>query len=255
MIEFGQKRLDSIFTRFPDKRIMVVGDLMIDEYLLGNVSRISPEAPVPVIEVREQVTRLGGAANVALNIAALGCVPVIVGAIGDDFSGDTLLELLGKSSVAADGVVRILGRPTTVKTRIIGDSQHIARVDKEKTDYLNREQEKRILDKIEELLDSVDGLILQDYNKGVLTKDLITKIIDRAANRGIIITVDPKFKYFLNYQKVTVFKPNIKETARMILKGAAFEPMAELRKFTASLLTPTIRSEMARRKRTPTMRI
>jgi rfaE bifunctional protein kinase chain/domain len=216
LIEFEQKRLDSIFNRFPEKRIMVVGDLMLDEYLLGNVSRISPEAPVPVIEVREQTTRLGGAANVALNIAALGCVPVIVGAIGDDLSGDTMLELFGQNKVLADGIVRILGRPTTVKTRIIGDSQHIARVDREKTGYINREQEKRILDKIEELLDSVDGLIFQDYNKGVLTEVLIAKIIERANKKGVIISVDPKFKYFLNYQKVTVFKPNIKETEQTL---------------------------------------
>lgn len=195
---------------------MVVGDLMLDEYIFGTVSRISPEAPVPVVEVVEQDTRLGGAANVALNVAALGCVPIVVGAIGDDRGGDTLLELLGQNGIIADGVVRILGKPTSVKTRIICDSQHVARVDREKSSYLNKEQEKRILNKIEELLGSIDGIVLQDYNKGVLTETLITKIIDNANKNNILITVDPKFKYFHNYQKVTVFKPNIKETEKVL---------------------------------------
>jgi rfaE bifunctional protein kinase chain/domain len=216
LIQISQDKLDTIFNKFSDKRILVIGDLMLDEYLVGNVSRISPEAPVPVVEIKEQRMCLGGAANVALNIASLGSVPIVVGAIGDDIHGDTLLDLLAQNRVLADGVIRILDKPTSVKTRIIGDSQQVARVDREAVDYLNKEQEKRILEKIEDLLNSVDGIVIQDYNKGVLTETAISEIIKRATNKDLLIAVDPKFKYFLKYQKVTIFKPNITETEQAL---------------------------------------
>jgi rfaE bifunctional protein kinase chain/domain len=201
-----------IFSEFSGKRVMVVGDLMIDEYLIGQVSRISPEAPVPVVEVEEESHRLGGAANVALNIASLGIEPVMVGIIGNDLAGDKLIQRFQKRKVKPDGVLKIDGRPTTVKTRIIGDSQHIARVDREQSTYLNTEEENQLIEKAMELVDTVDAVILEDYNKGVLTENLILNIINRANDKGKIITVDPKFKNFLKYQNVTLFKPNIKET-------------------------------------------
>lgn len=212
MIQFDQKRLDAIFNGFAAKRIMVVGDLMIDEYIIGQVSRISPEAPVPVIEVSEESHRLGGAANVALNIASLGLEAIMVGVIGDDLAGEKLIHRFEKRNVKADGVVKINNRPTTVKTRIIGDSQHIARVDKELSTYLNPDEEKILGRKVLEIIGSVDAIILEDYNKGVLTENLISLIINKANENDKIITVDPKFKNFLNYQNVTLFKPNIKET-------------------------------------------
>jgi len=212
LIQFDQNRLDEIFAGFSGKRIMVVGDLMIDEYLIGHVSRISPEAPVPVVEVAEETHRLGGAANVALNIASLGLEPIMVGVIGDDVAGEKLLQRFQKRNVKADGVIKIKDRPTTVKTRIIGDSQHIARVDREQSTYLNMKEEENISQVADDILDSVDAVVLEDYNKGVLTEKLISFIIDRANEKGKIITVDPKFKNFLIYQNVTLFKPNIKET-------------------------------------------
>jgi rfaE bifunctional protein kinase chain/domain len=191
---------------------MIVGDLMIDEYLIGQVSRISPEAPVPVVEVAEESHRLGGAANVALNIASLGLEPIMVGIIGDDIAGEKLLQRFKKRKVNPEGVVKIDSRPTTVKTRIIGDSQHIARVDRELSTYLNSDEEKQLRQKVLEIIDSVDAVILEDYNKGVLTETIISIIIERANEKGKIITVDPKFKNFLKYRNVTLFKPNIKET-------------------------------------------
>jgi rfaE bifunctional protein kinase chain/domain len=191
---------------------MVVGDLMIDEYIIGKVSRISPEAPVPVIEVAEESHRLGGAANVALNIASLGLEPIMVGIIGDDSAGEKLLQRFKMRKVNPEGVVKISNRPTTVKTRILGDSQHIARVDRELNTYLNRNEENQISQKILEVIKNVDAVILEDYNKGVLTEKIISTIIERANELGKIITVDPKFKNFLKYQNVTLFKPNIKET-------------------------------------------
>ena len=212
MIQFGQKRLDTIFSGFSSKRIMVVGDLMMDEYLIGQVSRISPEAPVPVVEISKETYRLGGAANVGLNIASLGLEPIMVGIIGNDVAGNKLLQRFKKMNIRADGVVKIEGRPTTVKTRIIGDSQHIARVDREQSTYLTIEEEQRLRHVSDEILERVDAVILEDYNKGVLTENLISFIINRANEKGKIITVDPKFKNFLKFQNVTLFKPNIKET-------------------------------------------
>jgi rfaE bifunctional protein kinase chain/domain len=191
---------------------MVVGDLMIDEYIIGQVSRISPEAPVPVIEVAEETHRLGGAANVALNIASLGLEPVMVGIIGADPAGEKLLRRFEKRNVNPDGVVKLEGRPTTVKTRIIGDSQHIARVDREVSSYLDKDEEGLLIQRVADIIESVDAVILEDYNKGVLTEGLISTIIDRANEKNKIVTVDPKFKNFLKYRNVTLFKPNIKET-------------------------------------------
>ena len=153
MIEFGKNRLDEIFAGFSGKRIMVVGDLMIDEYLIGHVSRISPEAPVPVVEVAEETHRLGGAANVALNIASLGLEPIMVGIIGDDLAGDKLLQQFKKMNVRTDGVIKLKDRPTTVKTRIIGDSQHIARVDREQNTYLITEEEEQLCKVVADILD------------------------------------------------------------------------------------------------------
>ena len=158
MIRFDQNRLDTIFDGFSGKRIMVVGDLMVDEYIIGEVSRISPEAPVPVIEVAEESHRLGGAANVALNVASLGLEPIMVGVIGDDQAGEKLLQRFSERRVKPDGVVKISGRPTTVKTRIIGDSQHIARVDWEQNHYLNMEEENKLSQKVLEIIDSVDAI-------------------------------------------------------------------------------------------------
>ena len=212
LIQFDQERLDTIFSGFFGKRIMVVGDLMIDEYLIGQVSRISPEAPVPVVEIAEETYRLGGAANVGLNIASLGLEPIMVGVIGNDSAGTKLLQRFKKMKIRADGVIKIEGRPTTVKTRIIGDSQHIARVDREYSTYLTNEEERQLFNVSDEILNMVDAVILEDYNKGVLTENLISFIIKRANEKGKIITVDPKFKNFLKFQNVTLFKPNIKET-------------------------------------------
>jgi rfaE bifunctional protein kinase chain/domain len=216
LIKFNKKKLDDIFAGFSGKRIMIIGDLMLDEYLIGRVSRISPEAPVPVVEITEESHRLGGAANVALNIASLGVESVMVGVIGNDSAGEKLMEQFEKSDVRIDGIIKINDRPTTIKTRVIGDSQHIARVDKEQSNYLNPEEEQNICQIAGEILDSVDAVIIEDYNKGVLTEKLISDLIDRANEKEKIITVDPKFKNFLNYHNITLFKPNIKETEQAL---------------------------------------
>jgi rfaE bifunctional protein kinase chain/domain len=207
-----RKKLEAIFKAFRGKRVLIIGDVMLDEYLIGSVIRISPEAPVPVIDIEEQRLSLGGAANVGLNIANLGCIPVLVGIIGEDQMGNAFRNVMINKNLLISGIVRIKNRPTTVKTRIIGHTQHVARVDREINDYINGKDEQRILYQIKKHMDRCNAVILQDYNKGVLTPRVIDYSIQLARKNNILITVDPKFTHFLNYKNVSLFKPNIKET-------------------------------------------
>ena len=185
---------------------------MLDRYFWGSVGRISPEAPVPVVEVESESTRLGGAANVANNIASLGGVPVMIGVIGNDAAGQTLKKLIEDSGFPSSGVVMDPSRLTTVKTRVIAHNQHVVRIDHEDKADIGDEVQQKLLTTLEYQLDSIDGIILEDYNKGVLVKSLITRIIEAAKIKRKIIAVDPKFNHFFDYHDVTVFKPNRKET-------------------------------------------
>jgi rfaE bifunctional protein kinase chain/domain len=212
LIQLSKQRLHHIIDGFKGKKILVLGDLMLDEYLIGEVRRISPEAPVPVVEVKEQQIRFGGAANVALNIVTLGAEPILVGAIGTDREGDLFADLMRARRMSLSGLQRFDDRPTTVKTRVIGHSQHITRVDREKKDYLHETEEKRIIEALEKHTRDVDALIIEDYNKGVLTANVIEAAISLANRFEKLVTVDPKFINFLKYKNVSVFKPNIKET-------------------------------------------
>jgi rfaE bifunctional protein kinase chain/domain len=185
---------------------------MIDEYLIGDVTRISPEAPVPVVEVNGESLKFGGAANVALNILSLGCKPILVGMIGDDRMGEEFIKLMADYGMETKGILKSSKRPTTVKTRIIGESQHIARVDRENKEYLNEEEQNQLLQTIELLISDSDSIILEDYNKGVLTDDVIENSIGLANKNKLLVTADPKFINFMKYKNVSLFKPNVKET-------------------------------------------
>lgn len=198
------------------KRIAVVGDLMLDRYIWGTVSRISPEAPVPVVELDQEQDRLGGAANVAKNIKSLGGEPVLVGVIGADNSGKRLHEIIRDSQFTADGVVVDGTRPTTVKTRVIAHSQHVVRIDREKKNDISFIIQNKILDVLRNQLPSLDGIIIEDYNKGVIVKGLIRQIVDLTLEANKPITIDPKFNNFFEYQNVTVFKPNRKEVEEVL---------------------------------------
>lgn len=211
MIKLSEDRIKELKNNFEGKRIAIIGDMMLDGYFWGDVKRISPEAPVPVLEVGEEFFRFGGAANVALNIAALGGIPIPIGVIGDDNYGAIFSSLLNDSKISADGILIDESRPTTTKTRVIADSQHVVRIDKESKEYLNSKMEGKIFDYVKKNISDLDGIILQDYNKGVLTESLIIKIINEANEKKKLITVDPKFENFWNYENVTVFKPNRKE--------------------------------------------
>jgi rfaE bifunctional protein kinase chain/domain len=212
LVSFEFSRLKALFQAFEGKRIAVVGDLMLDRYYWGSVMRISPEAPVPVVEVDEESTRLGGAANVANNIASLGGVPFLVGVAGADDGGILLRKTIEGQGFSSDGVVTDPSRPTTVKTRVIAHSQHVVRIDQEVKTDVDVGIQKRILEVLASHMSQIDGVILEDYNKGVLTQHLIQGAIELAMRHQKIITVDPKFHNFFEYRQATVFKPNRKET-------------------------------------------
>jgi len=185
---------------------------MVDRYFWGEIERISPEAPVPVVEVKEESFNLGGAANVVNNLAALGAIPIPFGVVGKDDLGKQLRKILREKLLDDSFVFIASDRPTTVKTRVIARNQHIVRVDRESRDDLPAEIQRQIISSFAENAHNFDAAILQDYNKGVVTENVIRSIIDIAKSKGVIISADPKFHNFFAYKGVTVFKPNIKET-------------------------------------------
>jgi rfaE bifunctional protein kinase chain/domain len=231
-------RIKEILASFKNKKILILGDLMLDTYLTGKVTRISPEAPVPVVEITKEKYCFGGAANVALNILNLECIPILIGLIGKDNAGKTFRSLLKKEKIIEDGIVVSKKRPTTVKTRIIGDNQHITRVDHESREYAQQEEQDALLKKIDQYAGLADAVILQDYNKGVLTKTIIQHVISLCIKNKIPVSVDPKFFNFNEYKGVTFFKPNLKETREALAKKltdntalveAGFELLANLK--------------------------
>ncbi|MFN3345969.1 MAG: D-glycero-beta-D-manno-heptose-7-phosphate kinase [Chloroherpetonaceae bacterium] len=207
----NKKNLQHLFRSFEHKRIAVIGDVMLDKYIFGKVERISPEAPVPVIDVSSQSYRLGGAANVATNLRSLGATALLFGVIGDDDDGKILASQLNQEFLSADFLVTEHVRPTTAKTRVIAQNHHIVRIDSETRKSISRTTEHTLLSLLSEHLHTLDAIILEDYNKGVLTASLIKKVIAFAQQHDIPITVDPKKDNFFEYKHVTVFKPNLKE--------------------------------------------
>lgn len=205
------KSIQTIFEGFRNIKALIVGDVMLDAYIWGIVDRISPEAPVPVIKTTGKEYRLGGAANVALNLKALGATPVLCAVIGADYEGDKFLERLKVRKISNSGIVRSKPRPTTIKTRILSGYQHIVRMDSETDMLLSANEEKALLDKVFESMTDADVVIFEDYDKGTLTKSLILKIISRASELKIPTVVDPKIRNFHNYNGSTVFKPNLQE--------------------------------------------
>ncbi|HZW39473.1 MAG TPA: D-glycero-beta-D-manno-heptose-7-phosphate kinase [Ignavibacteriaceae bacterium] len=211
MVDISLKRLRKLEKAFDGKRIAIVGDMMLDCYFWGDVKRVSPEAPVPIVEIDNEFFRFGGAANCALNILKLGGIPIPVGVIGKDNDGGIFNSLIKETGISSDGIIIDKGRPTTSKTRVIAQNQHVVRIDKESKDYLNFEVQNQLFSYLASSIKKLDGIILQDYNKGVMTPELIKKVIELANKNNVLVTVDPKFNNFFSYKDVTVFKPNRKE--------------------------------------------
>lgn len=203
----------NIFEKFNSLNVLIIGDVMIDSYIWGKVERISPEAPVPVVRVTKKENRLGGAVNVALNIQSLGASPYICAVIGDDSDGENFLSLLKAQGLSNEGLIKIKTRPTTVKTRIIAHNKQIARVDAETERNLSGSNTLLVLNKIKQIIadHKIDAIIFEDYDKGLITEELISKTVKLAKEMGIITVVDPKKRNFNAYKGVQLFKPNLKE--------------------------------------------
>lgn len=206
-------RLDAAFNKFKTRRLLVVGDIMVDSYLWGDVNRISPEAPVPVVSCYKRENRLGGAANVALNISSLGATPVLLSVLGDDERGKDFCRIAEESGIDCSGVVIDSTRPTTVKTRVLSHGQQLLRVDDEVDTVVSEEIQEELLSRAEKLFTtgSIDAVVLEDYDKGVLSKIFISKIVALCRRQNVPVLVDPKKRNYDYFQNITVFKPNFKE--------------------------------------------
>lgn len=209
--------IEEIFEAFGGLKVLIIGDVMMDAYIWGKVERISPEAPVPIVQVKKREKRLGGAANVALNIQALGATPVLCSVVGDDLEGEAFVRLLEERQISAEFIVKSNERPTTVKERVIAGSQQMLRVDSEDSDLLSDAESQALMERIQAALPQCDVVIFQDYDKGVLNRERIEQIIRWTEEKGIPTAVDPKKRNFLYYRGATLFKPNLKELKEGLL--------------------------------------
>jgi len=208
----ARQRLKRFVERFPSAKILVVGDVMVDRYYWGRVRRISPEAPVPVVEVSEETRRLGGAANVANNIRSLGGNPVLCGVVGMDRDGEWFLEELERRGIDGSGIAPADGLPTTVKSRVVAHSQQVVRFDREKRGFHSSAVAERVEVFLKKTWKGVDGVVVSDYGKGVVSDSLMDRV--RSLNRGkakIPVIADPKSESFERYRRCAVITPNLKE--------------------------------------------
>ncbi len=198
---------------FKDKKVLIVGDVMVDAYMWGKVNRISPEAPIPIVSVRERDYRLGGAANVALNVSALGAEAILCSVIGEDEKGEVFNNLLKKRNLSSEGIIQSNNRKTTVKTRVISSGQHLLRVDEEDSHPISDKSKDELFERIKSLVNKyhIEVIIIEDYDKGVLSANLISNITELGKSKKIYTTVDPKKNQFMDYKNVSLFKPNLKE--------------------------------------------
>jgi len=219
--QLSRDRLLHLIGRMKSSRVVVIGDIMIDRYLYGDTERLSPEAPVPVVAVRERSAKLGGAANVAANVASMGASCLLVGTVGDDSDGAAIRQELVVGRLDGRHVVTVAGRPTTSKTRIIARAQQIVRIDDEVDALLDGPDLDRLIRSAQDALADADALLLEDYNKGALAPPLIAEVMALARRRGIPVVVDPKYRQFFAYAGATVFKPNRRELESAL--GAAVD--------------------------------
>lgn len=203
--------INQVFEAFNSLRVLVIGDVMLDSYVWGKVERISPEAPVPVVNVQKREYRLGGAGNVLLNVQSLGAEAIVCSVIGTDSSGDLLEDSLRAKGLNCEGLIRSENRITTIKERIIAGSQQVVRIDTETDKPVSKAESDKLVTKAKELIPSCQVIIFEDYDKGVLTAESIAEITSFANAQNIPTVVDPKKRNFLSYHHTTLFKPNLKE--------------------------------------------
>ncbi|MCG3164722.1 MAG: D-beta-D-heptose 7-phosphate kinase [Bacteroidia bacterium] len=207
------KSVQKLFKSFSKQTVLIIGDVMIDSYIKGKIERMSPEAPVPVVNVMKKEQRLGGAANVALNIQSLGAKPVVCAINGNDDNAKTLEKLFRKNKLSTEGLLQIKNRPTTVKTRVICDNSHVLRIDEETQKEISASETEKLFRKIVSITEKqkISVIIFEDYDKGCITASLIKEVVKLAVKKNIPVAVDPKKRNFLSYIGVTLFKPNLKE--------------------------------------------
>jgi rfaE bifunctional protein kinase chain/domain len=229
-------RIREIFKSFNNLNVLIIGDVMIDSYLWGKVNRISPEAPVPIVAVGRKERRLGGAANVALNIQALGANPILCSVIGVDIEGQAFLDLLRAQKLSQRGIMKIRDRITTVKTRVMGNNSQLLRVDDEEESDITAAETQQLLMLISYIInhDKIDVIIFEDYNKGLITPKLISKVVELAKSKGIPTCVDPKKKNFNAYKGVSLFKPNLKELRDGIKMDITVDNLNEIQRAVSS---------------------
>jgi len=209
----NNQQIHQLFEQFKGFNILIIGDVMIDTYFWGKVDRISPEAPVPIIARTNVEHRLGGAGNVALNVQSLGATPYLCSVIGDDDKSHILIDLLHEKKLSDEGIMRDKDRITTIKTRVISDNQHLLRIDEEITDNIVQEIQNKFIERLQSLIDDkhINAIIFEDYDKGVITPEIIAAVVKIAKEKNIPTLVDPKKRNFMDYHGVTLFKPNFKE--------------------------------------------
>jgi rfaE bifunctional protein kinase chain/domain len=210
---FPKEEIIRLFNKFESLNVLIIGDVMIDAYLWGRVDRISPEAPVPIVAVKKRANRLGGAANVALNIKAMGATPVLCSVVGQDEKADTFIELMQEMHMPTDGILKSKNRITTTKFRVIGNNTQMLRVDEEIDKPLSDEDHQSFVSLIHTIFkeNQIDCIIFQDYDKGVISPALIDEITALASSLSIPVAVDPKKRNFSDYKNLKLFKPNLKE--------------------------------------------
>ena len=226
------EKYQELFESFSKYSVLIIGDVMVDSYMWGKVERISPEAPVPIVSVEKHENRLGGAANVALNIKSLGGNPILCSIIGDDEKGRIFIDLLEEQEMSNIGIICDKERKTTTKTRIISGNQHCLRIDDEITYTVSEKQEQTIIGQIETIINEqkINAIIFEDYDKGVISPNIISSVVTFATRKSIPVSVDPKKRNFLDYKGVTLFKPNFKELCeglKVEIKKSDYEAIHE----------------------------
>ena len=226
-----------LFSEFNNLNVLIIGDVMVDSYLWGKVERISPEAPVPVVSVQNRENRLGGAANVALNIKAMGANPILCSVVGDDQKGKEFIELLEGQDMVTLGIIKSKDRLTTTKFRVIGNKVQMLRVDEESEKPLIEEEQTALINRFKKILNEymIDVIIFQDYDKGVISEEMIKMVVKTAMEKNIPVAVDPKKQNFSAYKNVTLFKPNLKELKEGLKIDFDHKSSGELQKAVTSL--------------------
>jgi D-glycero-beta-D-manno-heptose-7-phosphate kinase len=236
MKKVKKEQIREIFRSFNDLNVLIIGDVMVDNYLWGKVNRISPEAPVPIVAVIKKERRMGGAANVALNVQALGANPILCSVIGVDHEGLAFLDLLKQQKLSQKGILKSRDRITTVKTRVIGNNSQLLRVDEEVEEDITTAETQQLLNLISHIIqhEKIDVIIFEDYNKGLITPRLVNKVVEQAKNKGIPTCVDPKKKNFATYKGVSLFKPNLKELKEGLKLDISGDNIGELQRAISS---------------------